>query len=130
MRTHNIKCNKWYTHYVRVCVKTLTNINRKNRQNRHPLYTGAYIRKSNKSRCYKIRVCIHRFIDIWGHTTHTYTRVQDQAPKCMKMYESMHVRKCTNMYGYTRIYTRKRCHNNDVKWCHKHTYAKIYFYIF
>ena len=121
--THKWKWKKWYTNYVRVCVKTLTNINRKtDKADTHYIQVHTWINRTNRDAIKYVYAYINLLTFDYIIRTRTGSSTQ--------MYENVWINARTKMYEYVRIYTRKRCHNNDVKWCHNHTYAKIYFISF
>ena len=107
MRTHNIKCNKWYTHYVRVCVKTLTNINRKtDKTDTHYTQVHTWINRTNRD---AIKY-VYAYIDL---LTFDYI-IRTRTGTSTQMYENVWINARTDMYGYTRVRDATTMMLNDV----------------
>ena len=122
MRTHNIKCNKWNTHYTRVCVKTLTNINRKtDKKDTYIIQVHTWTNRTNRDAI----KCVYAYLDL---LTFDYI-IRTRTGSSTQMYENVWINARTKMYEFIRIcmyaHARERCHNNDVKWCYMLTFHNV-----
>lgn len=132
MRTHKWKWNKWYTHYVRVCVKTLTNINRKtDKTDTHYIQVHTWINRTNRDAIKYVYAYIDllTFEDIQRTHTHAYRIKHPNVWKCMNQCTYENVRICTDIHAYIRVRDATTMMLNDVINTHTQKYIFISFSI-